>query len=1151
MSAQRSPVPVSVDVAKEMDRLRDFQRDTAHYAFARLFGDGADSTSRFLVADEVGLGKTMVARGVIAQTIAHLQEQGDDRVDVVYICSNQAIAQQNLRKLAPDGTSPVDKQFRLSLLPFHLDGIQGQSVNLVALTPGTSLKLGNSGGTLAERASLLAALREVWSGHRLRGKGILTLFAGDGRVGTGGYESKEERIRAVSRWYHGRLSDRAVEYFAEELKKIDAEYLARFDQNLDDRIHYVAGEFRAGAASRNDSRLRLAGEERRCIIKRLREAMATTGAHLLQPDIVVLDEFQRFRDVLHSDEDDEKSKASAEDRYAASIAKHLLDFHHADHDRTARVLLLSATPYAMHTAAVHAAGDPTVDHHAAESNEHYDDFLATYAFLAKGLPGEPDVEAKIAALSRELYALRRGIVDAPDNGAEPARRAAEQVGARLRRVMARTERLSVTDDRDGMLKEDQRTVDVPSAVALKQYVSAAEIAAEYAKLALRHGKSRPGDIVNYWKAAPYTLSYLDSYKALANLADVTSGTTPAGRALLKKLTKSPAALPWEKIRDYQQIPAAHAGLEQLWKDFFDEAHAERLLWMPASLPYYRAGGDFETPAARTLTKRLIFSAWNLAPTAIATLTSYECERRLVRAARSRGRTAHPYDAKRPMGLLRFAQRTASFPHLLFELVFPALAELTDPLQISAELQREGVGNPTLDQVLDHATERVRRSLAPRIGQHQTVSAGQGSTAWYALAPLLMEDDHAGDVWASLGDAPILESDDGEDEETEKPTHVSEHVRALQELHTGAEPRPPIPADLARVVALAGVAAPPSVVYRALKRSFPTAQRHILTASARHTAQAFRNLLNQPHSYNVITDFSGSDEIPVDADYWRKSLLYCATGNLQAVMDEYTAIAVENLGLNRGAPDDDVKAAASATRDVLQFRTTTYRPSAVVTDSDGPRWDKVGMRGDFALRLAADGQREAEGKRGSGEVSAAFNSPFWPFVLASTSVGQEGLDFHLYSHAITHWNLPTNPVDFEQREGRVHRYKCHAVRKNVAKSVPFPDCAGEPWQTMFAAAMDSRPPDTSDIVPYWVYAPADLGDTAAQIERHLPIAPYTRERSIKDPLLASVSVYRMAFGQPRQDELVKYVLNKVDDDLRKDLASIRIDLSPGPRQRSLD
>lgn len=45
--------------------LKDFQRRTVEYAFRRLYQD-ADSTHR-LVADEVGLGKTMVARGVIAK----------------------------------------------------------------------------------------------------------------------------------------------------------------------------------------------------------------------------------------------------------------------------------------------------------------------------------------------------------------------------------------------------------------------------------------------------------------------------------------------------------------------------------------------------------------------------------------------------------------------------------------------------------------------------------------------------------------------------------------------------------------------------------------------------------------------------------------------------------------------------------------------------------------------------------------------------------------------------------------------------------------------------------------------------------------------------------------------------------------------------
>ena len=69
---------------------------TVEYVFQRLYG--SESTSRFLVADEVGLGKTLVARGIIAKTLEHLQDKVD-RVDVIYICSNAAIATQNVNRL--------------------------------------------------------------------------------------------------------------------------------------------------------------------------------------------------------------------------------------------------------------------------------------------------------------------------------------------------------------------------------------------------------------------------------------------------------------------------------------------------------------------------------------------------------------------------------------------------------------------------------------------------------------------------------------------------------------------------------------------------------------------------------------------------------------------------------------------------------------------------------------------------------------------------------------------------------------------------------------------------------------------------------------------------------------------------------------------
>ena len=56
-----------------------------------------------------------------------------------------------------------------------------------------------------------------------------------------------------------------------------------------------------------------------------------------------------------------------------------------------------------------------------------------------------------------------------------------------------------------------------------------------------------------------------------------------------------------------------------------------------------------------------------------------------------------------------------------------------------------------------------------------------------------------------------------------------------------------------------------------------------------------------------------------------------------------------------------------------------------------------------------------------DIRSSFNSPFWPHILASTSVGQDGLDFHAWCRAVVHWDLPANALDLEQREGRIEYF----------------------------------------------------------------------------------------------------------------------------------
>ena len=84
-----------------------------------------------------------------------------------------------------------------------------------------------------------------------------------------------------------------------------------------------------------------------------------------------------------------------------------------------------------------------------------------------------------------------------------------------------------------------------------------------------------------------------------------------------------------------------------------------------------------------------------------------------------------------------------------------------------------------------------------------------------------------------------------------------------------------------------------------------------------------------------------------------------------------------------------------------------------------------------------------------ELRKAFNTPFWPYVLATTAVGQEGLDFHTWCDTIIHWDLCRNPVDLEQREGRIQRYGGLSIRRaivrEVAENIQSERKAGEsPW-----------------------------------------------------------------------------------------------------------
>jgi hypothetical protein len=439
---------------------------------------------------------------------------------------------------------------------------------------------------------------------------------------------------------------------------------------------------------------------------------------------------------------------------------------------------------------------------------------------------------------------------------------------------------------------------------------------------------------------------------------------------------------------------------------------------------------------------------------------------------------------------------------------------------------------------------VARAAAAIAGELRQITSaaptlGPEDEAWYWAAPILLDLrlDRAGtQQW--LGQRSLPTSWTGDEQDEEEGSRWADHVAAAQQLAVSPPTLGRPPGDLAEVLAVMAIGGPGTSALRALTRvagGLAAGGEPWLRQAAATVAWAFRSLFNLPEVTALIRGANSPEP------YWRRVAEHCADGNLQAVLDEYAHVLREALGLQAQPPQQTAEGIAAAIVRALSIRTPTLRVDEIRRVNGQAGFEQQGMRGRFALRFLSEENDTGRPTRPE-QVREAFNSPFWPFVLATTSVGQEGLDFHQYCHAVVHWNLPANPVDLEQREGRVHRYKGHAVRKNVAQRFGGIDLSDtdDPWEALFRAAESVRPAGASEIFPFWVYAPPG----GARIERHVPYLPLSRDRLRLEALRRTLAVYRMVFGQPRQEDLLTYLLKRLPPSRVEALMrEARIDLSP--------
>lgn len=1041
------------DVEAILRPLKPFQRRTVEHAFEQMF-EAPDASGRFLVADEVGLGKTLVARGVIAKAIDYYWDSVG-RIDIIYICSNQAIAHSNLPKLqvTAEGERSFALATRLTMLASELAGEPGQpsladsKLNFVSFTPGTSFNMGHSGGMAKERRVLFALL-DGFVEPRL---GLMNLMQG-GVTRTDWWRSVLDydplpldtgiRLRFQARF----LNDQALR--------------ADIDETIEGWFKKMRKRFPPEA--------RVA---RNRILGLLRRMLADICVHALQPDLIILDEFQRFKGLLE-----------ARDGHvdpAGELAQALFNAPTPEGHRT-RTLLLSATPYKLYTA------DAEIEH-----EDHYKDFLDTTRFLF----GE--AEDRVQLMQQRLSNFGSHLQRAAQGLPHEVSAAKHDVENSLMTVMARTERIVASEDRDAMVHEPHVYLHFEKH-DVHQYMAAESLFRAV-------GDTDP---LVFWKSAPYLTHFMLGYKFNEHFDDALASFPEKVSEVLARYPD--AFLKAEDIDQWETIDPGNAKLRELVHDLLDTG-IWKLLWLPPTVPYWPMSGAYQGQENRT--KSLLFSAWNVVPDVVSGILSYEAERRMVGGSMKSYRDPDDQQSQ----LLDFGSAAQSRNrHRLLLLLTPCLTLADDahPLESGDE----------------DARDWMRAKVEILLSELPDPATGPVDERWdWAVLRLLDPGiDEFLELWRD-------ESVDPEAQMRPDSAAFCGHVDDLLGLDPGELGRRPD--DLPELVTELALGAPGILAARTLSAAgLDNDERR---QQAAQLAYSCWKLFNRPAVIRLLQQLAGG-ESGRGSPYWRLVIRYCIDGNLQAVLDEYWHLTWEQHAWSEKESREGIsKRCVRQIADTIEPRASRVQAKFYEGNGSSVTRTVTQLRAVLALRFARI--QSDEGAISQDAVRSSFNSPFRPFVLASTSVGQEGLDFHPWCHRLIHWNLPGNPVDMEQREGRVHRYKGHAVRRNLAHSFSG-DALGawrpgsNLWDVLFDLADgDARNQGLSDLIPFWI-APGDC-----KVERRVPLLPYTREVAAFRQLKRQLAAYRVVFGQPRQEELLG-LLNRADID-PDELGKWSINLSP--------
>ncbi len=1073
------------------NQLKDFQSATVDYVFNR-FTDENISCNRFLVADEVGLGKTLIARGIIQKFYDHYARVGKKGLNVIYICSNQSIASQNINRLNVERNKDVSQAAINRINDLAITSVEdhGDSfLKLTALSPNTSFNISRGGGIKQERAILFHIITQHpdFKPFREKLKRIFQLDVSD---------VNWNWIVGKDCWIVEKLRPGIVSKFIAILSK-------------DDECHREMLEHCSERYNSNEL------YSYRRTIGKLRKLLASVCVAYLKPDIIILDEFQRFKYLINEDEDNE----------VHLITESLFN------DPEIKMLLLSATPYKMYT----------MQSEEQEGENHFDEFRFIVDFLLNDKNKQKEFEDAWDDYSKSLLHLR-------ENKWEYIKGKKRIVEAILHGVIARTERITVSDDRNTMLRPSKSDVLWVTPSDVLTFIAADNVAVK-----LKDVQSP----IEYCKSSPFPFSFMEGYQ----LQRLTQKEISAGNTeLLKVLRQSTTSfLPMEVMNNYGELPKSNAKLSYLMDEMVTNGGVD-LLWIPPALPYYIFQGAFKTQ--ETFSKTLVFSSWIMVPKMIAALTSYECERNTigdkVAIQNAEDRSERKYfqtgSERHPKARLRFRIENGNFSTLSnYALLYPSitLGELWEP-DITME---------TLDSQITKLEQKIGNLISTiNISSYVTDTAKVDDDRWALIYMVLLDRKKKRDAIVTLIEEERNYDWDwfNRDEElsianeyyekvfrgvlfAEYPKDVSASMLALGASHV--DPLKAVlstlklghpPKDITTQLALLSIASPAVCSFRFLS-SLAERQESFFKCffGGFQIADSFRKFFNVSENIAVVDKFRKFDS------YWKNVLSYSAAGNFQSMIDEFGSALIDHNGLWDYSEDNKLQRIISLLSENIGLRTVSVAGHTYQSFTKEERAKHFRCHYGVALNHSIDNEKDV---MRSDNVRNSFNSPFRPFILATTSVGQEGLDFHLYCRKLLHWNLPANPVDFEQREGRINRFKNLAIRQNLAvKYRQYLDKI-EPakvWSNLYELAIQKEKGNKSDMVPYWHVEPQNIF-----IERQAPVIPYSKEVKKLKNLLKTISVYRIALGQPRQEDLINHLMDHfTDKEIEKVHKELLINLSP--------